>query len=159
MKYLMITEYKAGEFDVMMKKDNEISADRQKNPKKYPKQIVAGQYVVGEWPKLSPDTVKAFDIVEADEEQIENHMAHWTSAMVGEVPSLKKTYVPLLDAKKVVGKMRSRNIEGGVIAVAQACFLPIVSSALRFHHLLRWAPCAIFSPLLWPSASDSIWFS
>jgi hypothetical protein len=107
MKYMMITEYNSEDYEAMMKKDNEISADREKNPKTYPKRIVGGLYVIGEWPKLSPETLKAFDIVEADsEEQVENHVAHWTSARVGQVPSVKKIYVPLLDARKVVGKMK-----------------------------------------------------
>jgi hypothetical protein len=104
MKYLHITEYDTKDGDAFMKKNNELSADREKNPKKYPQRIISGLMPITEWPKLSPDSVKFVDILEADEEQIENHTVFWYTAMVGEVPSVKKWYVPLIDTAKTTPK-------------------------------------------------------
>lgn len=102
LKFLMISECKPEEMVAMAKKDAVINADREKNPENYPKIITKGLWLIGEWPKLSPDTFKAIDIVEADSvEQVENHVAFWTSTMIADTPSLKKIYVPLLDASKL----------------------------------------------------------
>jgi hypothetical protein len=107
LKFLMITECKPEEMVAMLKKDAVINADREKNPENYPKTIAKGLWVMGEWPKLSPDTMKGFDLVEADSvEQVENHVAFWSSTMIAENPSLKKIYVPLLDASKLIAKMK-----------------------------------------------------
>ena len=107
LKFLMITECRPEEMVATAKKDAVINADREKNPKNYPKIIAEGLWVTGGWPKLSPDTMKGFDIVEAERvEQVENHIAFWTATMIAETPLLKKIYVPLLDASKVFAKIK-----------------------------------------------------
>ena len=106
MKYLMISEGNAEDWEAALKWDSEISADREKNPEKYPKRIVASLVPIGEWPRLSPDSIKSIGIVEGDEEQIENYIAHWMSARVSDVPSIRRWYVPLLEGPKVVAKMK-----------------------------------------------------
>lgn len=104
MKFLMITEYDAKDFEAFLRKDSQISADREQNPEKYPKRILAGLGLAGEWPKLSPDTLKGIDILEADAEQIENHKAFWWAAQAEDVPSVRKTYIPLLDGASTLPK-------------------------------------------------------
>jgi hypothetical protein len=107
MKYMVISQFRPEDWEAYVKKNSELDTDRNKNPQKYPKRIMAAFYPLTEWPKLDPGSMIGFDIVEADsEEQIENHMAFWTSVKVGGIPSSDKWYIPVLDLYKVATKMK-----------------------------------------------------
>jgi len=109
MKYLLITEINAEDVEAFFKKNDERVIDSEKNPDRYPKRVGAAYFVLAELPKLSPDSIKGFEIVEADsEEQMENYNVYWWSARVaGIAPSLRKYFVPIAQANKVGDKMRT----------------------------------------------------
>jgi hypothetical protein len=98
MKYMVVTEFNSEDWEAAIKKNNELIVDDERNPGKYPKKVTSPLIPAVEWPRLSPDSIKVIEIVEADSvEQKKNNFAFWTAARISGVPSLRKWYVPLLD--------------------------------------------------------------
>ena len=105
MKYLLIHEVEAQDSEAFRKKNDERIIDSDKNPGKYPERVGAAYFVLSEWPKLSPDSIKGIEIVEAkDDEQIEDYVAFWFSAQSG-IPSIRKWIMPLAQANRVAYKI------------------------------------------------------